>query len=259
FAPLAHFYTIELTEYLQRSLGWLPVKKGDFFPLFWRAWVRSFTESTVLSSFRVTGIYPPDSSQVLDRFTHGTPEAAENSDSSTSVYSGDDWVKIQSLINAAVKDNDSRETRKLHRTLHHLSVQNQLIHHELHGLKEAVKTRNKHNKKPKQAREEKKEIQEREKVERRIAREEKKKVRERERVEQAAEKQRQKDAHNAAKTIRMSQTGKKRALLASTQKSKRQKRVVDAMGGAQAREASPSPPPVTTSCGRNVRLPSKFK
>ncbi|KAF1346309.1 hypothetical protein EJ07DRAFT_144990, partial [Lizonia empirigonia] len=191
------------------------------------------------------------------------------------------------------------------RTLHHLSVQNQLIHHELHGLKEAVKTRNKHNKKPKvlplqreqeyqsevtfwsptkrreaeeryqlqqqqeeeklarverqQAREEKKEIQEREKVERRIAREEKKKVRERERVEQAAEKQRQKDAHNAAKTIRMSQTGKKRALLASTQKSKRQKRVVDAMGGAQAREASPSPPPVTTSCGRNVRLPSKFK
>ncbi|KAF1934447.1 DDE-domain-containing protein, partial [Didymella exigua CBS 183.55] len=58
FAPLAHFYTIELTEYLQQSLGWLPVKKGDFFPLFWRAWVKSFTESTVLSSFRVTGICP---------------------------------------------------------------------------------------------------------------------------------------------------------------------------------------------------------
>ncbi|KAF1922136.1 uncharacterized protein M421DRAFT_79472, partial [Didymella exigua CBS 183.55] len=65
--------------------------------------------------------------------------------------------------------------------------------------------------------------------------------------------------HNAAKPIQLSQTGKKRASLLSTQKSKRQKRVVDAVGGAQAQEASSSQPPVTTSRGRSVRLPSKFK
>ena len=147
FAPLAQNYTSELTTFTQQGLGWLPVKKGDFFLLFWRAWVKSFTTTTILSSFEATGIYPPNPSRVLDRFTHGTPEAAESSDSSTSVYSGDDWLKIQSLIKAAVKDSNSSETRKLHRTLHHLSVQNQLLHHEFQGLKEAIQTKKKHNKK----------------------------------------------------------------------------------------------------------------
>ena len=92
-----------------------------------------------------------------------------------------------------------------------------------------------------------------------MARVERKNVQEKERAKQAAEKQRQIDAHNAAKTIQLSQTGKKRASSASTQKSKRQKRVLDAVGGAQTQEASPSPPPVTTSRGRSVRLPSRFK
>ena len=35
FKPLSDAYTLSLTNHLQESLGLLPVKKGDFFLLFW--------------------------------------------------------------------------------------------------------------------------------------------------------------------------------------------------------------------------------
>jgi hypothetical protein len=56
FKPLSNYYTKELTRHLHRTQGLIPVKKGDFFPLFWRAWVSSFTTGTVLKSFEATDI-----------------------------------------------------------------------------------------------------------------------------------------------------------------------------------------------------------
>jgi hypothetical protein len=38
FKPLSSAYSLELTKYLHRGQGLVPVKKGDFFPLFWKAW-----------------------------------------------------------------------------------------------------------------------------------------------------------------------------------------------------------------------------
>jgi hypothetical protein len=37
FKPLSNYYTKELNCYLHRTQELIPVKKGDFFPLFWRA------------------------------------------------------------------------------------------------------------------------------------------------------------------------------------------------------------------------------
>jgi hypothetical protein len=34
FKPLLEAYSTELSNYLQRSQGILPITKGDFFPLF---------------------------------------------------------------------------------------------------------------------------------------------------------------------------------------------------------------------------------
>jgi hypothetical protein len=47
FKPLSTAYSKELSDYLHHSQGLLSVKKGDFFPLFWRAWVTSFKKSTI--------------------------------------------------------------------------------------------------------------------------------------------------------------------------------------------------------------------
>lgn len=265
--------------------------------------------ATVLKSFEVTGIAPLNPSKILDRFIDDTSEASGSQESSTSCYSGEDWLKIQSLIRSAVKDERSKESRKLNRSLHHISIQNELLHHEMKGMKEALSTKKMHKKKakvlPLQQREEyyggavfwspskrreaefRYEVMQRlemekqlEKVERkelkkasklykekldqgkRVAREALKVEREKakaDKAKQAAERARQQEARNAEKSLQLPQKGKRKASRPPTQNNKRQKREVAAVGGAKAAEVSAAPPTVTTSRGRSVNLPSKYR
>ena len=78
-------------------------------------------------------------------------------------------------------------------------------------------------------------------------------------AERAAEKQQQKEARNAAKAIQLSQKGKRKASTVPIQKQKRQKRVGDDAGGDIDAQVLPTTPPITTSRGRNIKLPSKFR
>jgi hypothetical protein len=95
--------------------------------------------------------------------------------------------------------------------------------------------------------------------ERRVQRERAKVVKEKERAEKAAEKQRQREERDRQKAIQTSQTGNRKASRAPAPKNKRQKR----SGGGAATEAilqrASAPPVRTTSRGRNVHLPSKFR
>ena len=59
FKPLAQNYTKELDLHNHTTQRWVPVKKSDFFSLFWPAWVNTFTKSLVLITFEATGINPP--------------------------------------------------------------------------------------------------------------------------------------------------------------------------------------------------------
>ena len=147
FKPLSSNYTNELTQHTHKTMGWVPIKKGDFFPLFWKAWVSSFTVATVLRSFEATGIAPLNPSKILDRFIDDASEASGSQESSTSCYSGEDWLKIQSLIRSTVKDERSKESRKLNRSLHHISIQNELLRHEMKGMKDALLIKKRHKKK----------------------------------------------------------------------------------------------------------------
>jgi hypothetical protein len=56
--PLSQAHSNELSTFVERSQGLLSVKKGDFFPLFWKAWVSSFKEDMIINSFKATGISP---------------------------------------------------------------------------------------------------------------------------------------------------------------------------------------------------------
>jgi hypothetical protein len=58
FKPLSTAYSSALTTHLHKSQGLVPIKKGDFFPLFWEAWVASFRKQLVEKSFSATGIWP---------------------------------------------------------------------------------------------------------------------------------------------------------------------------------------------------------
>ena len=73
FQPMAQNYTNELDNRMQKTQGWLPVKKSDFFPLFWKAWVTTFTKDLIQKSFKATGIFPPNANVILDCFKTEKP------------------------------------------------------------------------------------------------------------------------------------------------------------------------------------------
>jgi hypothetical protein len=145
FHPLAQAYSAELTHHLHRAHGLVPLNKGDFFPLFWRAWQAAFKRSTIESAFAATGIWPADASVILQRFAR-TPEADR---SSSSGLSDSDWRKLDRLIRAAVNDSHQNQARKLRSSVHHLSVQNELLRHENEGLRSALSHRKRHRGKSK--------------------------------------------------------------------------------------------------------------
>jgi hypothetical protein len=140
FKPLSQAYSNELTNHLHKAQGLIAIIKGDFFPLFWSAWISSFTENLILKAFEATGIWPMDAEVILHRFA-STPEAERSSSSGLSDH---DWRKIDWLVRAAVTDSHQYEARKLRSSVHHLSVQYELLKHENEGLKEALQHKQKH-------------------------------------------------------------------------------------------------------------------
>jgi hypothetical protein len=112
FKPLSTAYSNKLSFYLQKSQGLVPIKKGDFFLLFWDAWGVAFKKETVLSSFEATGVWPMNRDRVLKRFKkETTPEPTSLPES--------DWVCMERLLRSVVH-TPTDETKRLSRTLHHL-------------------------------------------------------------------------------------------------------------------------------------------
>jgi hypothetical protein len=149
FKPLSTAYSKELTTYLHNGPGLAGIKKGDFFHLFWKAWVSTFTQALVLRSFKATSIAPLQPNVILQRFDKPSPESSDSNSSSNSVYSGKDWLKIETLLRKVARDEGSKELKKISRSLHHISIQNSLLHNEIAGLKEVLQTQKKHKKKSK--------------------------------------------------------------------------------------------------------------
>jgi 16S rRNA U1498 N3-methylase RsmE len=86
-----------------------------------------------------------DSDVILKRFA-STPEAER---SSSSALSDSDWRKIDRLVRVAINDSHQSEARKLRSSIHHLSVQNELLKYENQGLREFLSYKQKHKKKSK--------------------------------------------------------------------------------------------------------------
>jgi hypothetical protein len=144
FKPLSDAYSIELANYLQDSQGLLPIQKGDFFPLFWTAWSKAFKPQTIKKAFEATGIYPPNADVILQKYNK---EAYNSDESSSSCLSGDDWIKLESIIRRTVKDQHDKDVKKLRRSLHHISAQASLLAGEVRGLRAALNIRKRQEKK----------------------------------------------------------------------------------------------------------------
>jgi hypothetical protein len=84
-----------------------------------------------------------DANVILGRFA-STPEAEGSSSSGVS-----DWRKLDRLVRVAVRDTQQTESRKLRSSLHHISVQNELLKQKVRGSSEALYYKKRHKKKSK--------------------------------------------------------------------------------------------------------------
>jgi hypothetical protein len=294
FKPLSSAYQKKLAEYTQRTQGLVPIKKGDFFLLFWDSWQSSFTEQTIVRSFAATGIWPMDRERVMKRFPARPPNKRSNKPEST-------WREADRLLRAAA-DKSSSDLKKVSSLIHHLANRNELLTDENEGLREALTAKKKHSKKGKvldlqqrqeyhggavfwsprkkaeaEARDrtnerlaEEQKVQKVEmkelkaanalynkklKEERRVATAAKREAREKERAEKAAKREREKAVQNTKPAIQTSHKGKRKASATTTPKAKRQKR----SGGAAApAEVVPAVPAKVARSGRAVKLPTRY-
>ncbi|KAI1676182.1 DDE-1 multi-domain protein [Pyrenophora tritici-repentis] len=116
FKPLSISYSNELTNHLHNAQVLVSVKKEDFFPLSWRAWSSSFTKNNILKAFSATGIWPADPNVILKKFSL-TPDKSHREQSR---LSPSDWNHLRQL------------------------VQNELLRHEMEGLRAALSHKQKH-------------------------------------------------------------------------------------------------------------------
>ncbi|OAF99388.1 uncharacterized protein CC84DRAFT_1104607 [Paraphaeosphaeria sporulosa] len=138
FKPLSTTYSNELSAFINNSQGLVSIAKRDFFSLFWKAWINIMRQPLILWAFEATGICPLDTTTILSRFDQPQPTEQDSRENSTSVLSASDWRKIDRLLRANVDISRGNEAKKLSRTIHHISVQNQLLEHENKGLREAL-------------------------------------------------------------------------------------------------------------------------
>ena len=84
---------------------------------------------------------PQNADKILHRFKQATPRRLTTPPQQTalSTESGEPpWLKAKSLLRSVVVDNNSEAIGSLEQYIHHLSVQNQLLQHQLDGCKEAL-------------------------------------------------------------------------------------------------------------------------
>jgi hypothetical protein len=148
FSPLSKEYSAELIRYFHRSQGLVPVRKGDFFPIFWHAWSTSFTSEIIIKAFEATGVMPGYAEVVLQRFKTPTPQR-DTSPKIESQGDGSSWRQLRNLFESAVKDARDSTSKALSQSLHSMQVNNDLLHHENDLLKDAPRSKRKHKAKSK--------------------------------------------------------------------------------------------------------------
>jgi hypothetical protein len=89
FKSLSSQYSKKLINHTHKCLGILPVKKGDFIPLLWSAWISSFTEKLIFKAFEATGVWPRNRNAVLKRFKNKASTSPNRSGSFTSLMESD--------------------------------------------------------------------------------------------------------------------------------------------------------------------------
>ncbi|KAF1365559.1 hypothetical protein EJ07DRAFT_95925 [Lizonia empirigonia] len=143
FRSLSFNYKEVLSTQVQDSQGLLPVKKMDFFLMFWTAWTVSFAKENILQAFKSTGVWPMDLEPVLKKFPPLTTDNKEDPEFEQ-LEKVLCWKDLQRLFNKVVPDKSTKEAKTLSSSLHYLSTQFALILAENTGLRASLQGKKKH-------------------------------------------------------------------------------------------------------------------
>lgn len=134
FKSVSSAYASELDDYPLNSQGLSSLTKGEFFSLFWPAWVSTFTKKLIRNSFTAPGLSPMNPDVILNRFGRTTPTNPGSVSSGSPAYFAENQLRACTTLRAEVNDPRSVNARKLGQTLHHLPTQVELLHSKLDGL-----------------------------------------------------------------------------------------------------------------------------
>ncbi|KAH3938653.1 hypothetical protein HBH98_243080 [Parastagonospora nodorum] len=232
FKPLSSAYSAQLRKFLHRSQGLLALQKGDFFPLFWTSWTSSSIRETILASFEATGIWPKDRDVILKRVKETTPDG-DKDPSTFPTLNPTDWRQLRAFVMATMKEGMKKEGNALTQTLHHLQVENELLHVENKDLRSSLDTKKKRKGKhhvlslqqrqeyhggailwsPRKAREARarEKVKEQDKIEEKLQKARKKESREAAKVQRQVELEERRAERERLKVVREKEKAKKQA------------------------------------------------
>lgn len=147
FAPLARYYTNGLNELMFNSLGMVSMSKRAFWSVFLPAWKQAFSTKNVASGFAKTGIWPLDSSVVLDVIRKPTP--IEASDALTTLKTPMTSKAVRRLHRIYRNAPDSPILAKILWANSRLAAQHSIDQHMMNGLIDALKNEKKRRKRGK--------------------------------------------------------------------------------------------------------------
>ena len=113
FSLLAIYYSQELNQFLHKSEGFCSLTKRDFFWLFWAAFGKAFTTSNIESGWKRTGLYPFESSVILDKFPTNKDNRPSLSELKHLLCTPDDWWKVCRLLNSSLADPNSQRSKQI--------------------------------------------------------------------------------------------------------------------------------------------------
>ena len=136
FSPLATAYSKKLNEMMTESRGMVSMSKGMVLPIFRAAWDRSFTEKNIQSASAKPGIFPVDSSTLLNVLQPSPTAASLACPPSRKLL-----TTSQALRHAHRECRQNPTPRKLQRLFSaesNLLAENALYKHENAGLKKTL-------------------------------------------------------------------------------------------------------------------------
>ncbi|TKA61203.1 hypothetical protein B0A49_13293 [Cryomyces minteri] len=145
FAPLATYYTQGIDALLASSQGLVRTTKRQFWKLFCEAWERSFTEKNIQSAWEATGIYPFNPERVIATITreNTTPEPQQ-------VRTPRSARSVRRMFNQLQKDGRvTAEALPLLYVGEKLATENEVLRHEIQGLRKAITEEKKKHKRGK--------------------------------------------------------------------------------------------------------------